>query len=162
MEAIPADLKALPRWVMWRYAFDAHRNKWTKIPHVARLTENRKASTSDPDTWAPFPIARVCYENGNFDGIGFVLCLNDRLVGVDLDHCIDPQTGEVEQWAVDLMRKMPGYWECSPSQTGLRHIRKGTLPPNTPRRRGNVEVYNTGRFVTFTGFSLEGWLYNAR
>jgi putative DNA primase/helicase len=159
MDAIPAEIKALRRWVCWRYVLAD--NRWTKVPFQARVTENRKASVSAPDTWAPFNVARACYENGDFDGIGFVLCLGDGYVGIDLDHVVDARTGEVEPWAEALILKMPGYWELSPSQTGLRHIRKGTLPPGEPRRRGQVEMYDCGRFLTITGVSLEGWINGA-
>jgi primase-polymerase (primpol)-like protein len=160
-DAIPAELKALRRWVMWRYVFDQKRGQWTKVPYVARLTINQKASVSAPDTWDTFGAAITCYENGDFDGIGFVLVLGDGFVGVDLDHCVDAQTGDVEQWAEALIAQMPGYWELSPSQTGFRHIRKSTLPPG-PRRRGNVEMYDCGRYLTITGHSMEGWIDVAR
>jgi primase-polymerase (primpol)-like protein len=166
VEMIPAKLKRLRRWVVWRYVWDEKRGAWTKVPFVARLTQNRKASVSDPSTWDTFGAAMSCYENGNFDGIGFVLVVGDGLMGVDLDDCIDAETGEVHPWAEQFIKIMPGYWEVSPSGTGFRHIRRDTLPPGKRRTTLDngitVEMYDRGRYLTITGHSMEGWINGAR
>ena len=43
-------------------------------------------------------VLRACKEQG-YGGIGFVFAPKDDLCGVDLDGCLDPQTGEIEGWA---------------------------------------------------------------
>ena len=67
-ENIPAELKATPQWVVWKYFF---RDKWTKPPFNAHT--GNLAATNDPATWSNYETAEAAYRNGGFDGIGFVL-----------------------------------------------------------------------------------------
>ena len=83
-------------------------------------------------------------------GIGFVFTADDPFVGVDLDHCRDPETGEVEPWAQEIVDELDSYTEVSPSKTGLHSIVNGKLPPGG-RRKGRVEMYEAGRYFTVTG-----------
>jgi len=73
---------------------------------------------------------------------------------VDLDHCREPPEGEVEPWASGIVERLDSYAEVSPSGTGIRIIAKGTLPPKG-RKNGHFEIYETGRYLTFTGQKLE-------
>ncbi|MBI4235861.1 MAG: DUF3987 domain-containing protein [Chloroflexi bacterium] len=92
---------------------------------------------------------------GGFNGIGYVLSESDPFVGVDLDNCVDPETGVILPWASEVIRDLDTYTEYSPSMTGLRSILIGKLPPEG-RHRGDVEVYETKRFLTITGAHLKG------
>lgn len=144
--AVPTDLKRLDRWVCWKA--EARGGKLTKIPVDPKTGQN--ASATDPVTWASFLVAlkarRTCG-----GGIGFVL--GAGIVGVDLDHCRDAETGVIEPWAVEIIRKLNGYTELSPSGTGVHVIVRGKLPEGR-RRKGNVEMYDSGRFFTVTGRAL--------
>ena len=99
------------------------------------------------------------YKRGGWDGIGFVLSPTaggeDRLVGVDLDKCRDPQTGAVEPWAAEIVRTLNTYTEVSPSGRGLRLFLLGRLPAKG-RKRGLYENYESGRYVTVTGQHIDG------
>lgn len=137
---IPEELKALDRWV-------CHRAKQPVDPKTGY-----PAAVNQPATWAPYAQALAAYQRGGFDGLGFVFN-GDGIVGVDLDKCRDPQTGEIEPWAAGIVRVLDGYTEVSPSGTGLHVLVRGELPPGRCRK-GRIEAYATGRYFTVTGRAL--------
>ncbi len=93
---IPDELQILPHWVNWDPALvDA---RWTKVLKNAH-TRNR-ASSTNPDTWAAFERALKT----NPGRIGFVLTSSGFTV-IDLDHCRDPDTGIIDEWAWLIIRR---------------------------------------------------------
>jgi len=149
---IPKGLKDLNQWVVWKAE---HKNgKWTKVPYNPHTKKNAKVN--DPKSWSNYETAINCYKESNgFDGIGFVLTVNDPFIGWDLDKCRDGKTGEIEKWAQKIINCMNSYSETSPTGTGIRIFAKGSLP-KTGRKKGNIEVYETGRYLTLTGHHLPG------
>lgn len=147
-EGIPLALKTRPQWVGWKYAWDG--KKWTKHPYNPRT--GRKASSTDLMTWTPFADVLATYKAGGYDGAGFVFCSGDPYCGVDLDKCVDSETGEIEPWAAEIVETLDSYTEFSPSGTGLHIIVKGEIPSNS--KKGRIEMYSTKRFFTMTGHSL--------
>jgi primase-polymerase (primpol)-like protein len=83
-----------------------------------------------------------------------VLTQENGIVGIDLDHCFNPETSKCEQWAIDIINKMDSYTEVSPSGEGIRIFVKGLLPPGG-RKKGYIEMYSSGRYLTITGNSLK-------
>jgi hypothetical protein len=156
-DLIPADLKELPRWVVWRYIEeedpDTGEIDWDKPPVNPRTSG--PGSSTTPKTWAPYDTALAAYQRGGLDGVGFVLDGSDDLVGVDLDKCRDAATGAVEPWALEIVRGLDTYTEASPSGRGLRLFLRGKLPPHG-RKKGPYENYSQGRYVTVTGQHLGG------
>jgi putative DNA primase/helicase len=152
---IPPELKERPHFVLWRYEYrDGNQNPWRKVPYQVN---GQRASSTDPNTWAASEAAleALLAHSGRFDGIGFALSPNDSFVGVDLDHCRNPEDGNIELWAQDIVDRLDSCTEVTPSGTGLRIFVQGKLPPQG-RKRGNFEVYESGRFLTITGHHLEG------
>lgn len=149
IENIPDELKATPQWVIWRAVPKPNQpGKFDKVPYDPH--SGTKASVSDADTWVPFSLVTA------EERIGFVFTADDPFVGIDLDGARNPQTGEIAAWALDVIRRFPGwYWEASPSGTGVHGIGKGKLPPGG-RKRDKIEVYEAGRFFTVTGYSVAG------
>ncbi|MEE9315449.1 MAG: phage/plasmid primase, P4 family [Rhizobiaceae bacterium] len=45
---------------------------------------------------------------------------NNRLIGIDLDGCVDTTTGAVEIWAEKILEKISSYSEISPSGSGIK------------------------------------------
>lgn len=141
---MPGELRQHPRWVVWKDA---------KVPFSATAV-CCKASATNPDTWATFDQAQTAYEEGGYEGVGFVLT-GDGLVGVDLDKCV--QGGSPSQDAMGLMDHIGcRYIELSPSGKGLRGFGYGDVIVGT---RGllngvNVELYATKRYLTVTGHPL--------
>ncbi len=107
-----------------------------------------KASSTDLMTWRTFEEAVRALETGEYDGVGFVFSSGDPFVGIDLDKCRDPETGELEDWAAKIVKDLGGYAEASFSGTGIHIFVKGKTPN---RRRGRIEVYSSERFFTVTG-----------
>lgn len=152
IENIPTELKAFDQWVLWRA--ELREEKWTKVPYSLK---NRKAKVNAPNTWGTFEQIWQAYLNTpGFTGVGFVLSENDPFSGFDIDKCRAPETGRVDPWALEYLYILNSYSETSPSQTGLRILVKGSLPPSG-RRKGPVEMYETGRFLTITGHHLPNY-----
>jgi primase-polymerase (primpol)-like protein len=144
--ALPASLREREQWVCWKE--EERDGKPTKIPVTPGT--GAFASSTDPDTWASFETALEYTEIGNADGIGFVFTDDDPIVGVDLDDCRDPETGDVDDAELDIIERLDSYTEVSPSGTGYHVLITGELPEGK-NRRGNFELYDTARFFTVTG-----------
>ena len=145
---IPAELRALPQWVCWKYEPDKA-GKLTKVP---RRTNGRFASSTTPATWTDFETALAAA--ARFDGLGIVCA--GGLAGIDLDHCIDDD-GELSDRARSIVDRMDTYTEITPSGHGLRCLFFGELPGDGISSNAlNVEMYDSGRYFTVTGKHLEG------
>ena len=168
VENIPQELAERRQWVLWLY--EERNGQRTKRPYQAN---GRPASHTDPSTWGEFARVVDTYLNnhvGRWKGIGFVLSADDPFAGIDLDHCIQPDTGLLEDWAADIVSRINSYTERSPSGTGLRILLRGKLPEGLspkgggrkktrvgPDGKGAIEVYDKLRFLTITGHSLGEW-----
>jgi primase-polymerase (primpol)-like protein len=84
------------------------------------------------------------------------------VVGVDADKCRARDTGEIAPWAWALVRRLDTWFQASPTGTGLRGFLAGRIPERLlaggkqGRRRGPVEVYQGGRYLTLTTARLPG------
>jgi putative DNA primase/helicase len=143
-DGIPAELKERDQWVCWR--FERRDGKWTKLPIDPK--NGRGASSTAPTTWGPFEKALAYYErhqgDGKADGIGFVFAEDDPFAGVDLDDTRNATTGGFDHQATEL----------SPSGTGVKVFLRGKIPPGG-NRKGNVEMYDRGRYFAVTGHRIE-------
>jgi primase-polymerase (primpol)-like protein len=146
-ENIPAEIQALRQWVCWRYQKNAQ-GKLTKVPFDP--TGEYTASSTDPSTWGDFAGAFRTYFLGDcgIDGIGFVLREDGDFVGIDLDHCVSD--GKISTWALKIIFELESYSEFSPSGSGVRIFLSGKLPFGG-RKRGSIEMYESGRYLTVTG-----------
>jgi primase-polymerase (primpol)-like protein len=152
VESIPTELKVRERWVAWRLR--PRGNKLSKIP--VNPHTGGTASSTDPATWSTFAAAVAFYEKREgIAGIGFVFANGDSFVGVDLDDCVDPETGGIESQAGDIVSFLNSYAEISPSGAGIKIFLRGALPEGR-RRAGKVEMYCAGRYFTVTGHALAG------
>jgi len=149
-DALPDEIRSTSRAVVWKR--ERRNGKSTKVPYQpGRPAEH--ARVDDPETWGAFDVALGNVEDGKADGVGFVL--GDGIVGIDLDGCRDPETGELEDWAQRIVEDLDSYTEVSPSGTGLHILVRGFLPPGR-RRRGPIEMYAGGRYFTVTAEHVEG------
>ena len=149
--AVPDELTALPNWVCYRMEERAGQSKPTKVPYSPSSGE--KAKANDVATWTDYETCVAAVERGEYDGIGFEF--GSGYIGIDLDHCRDVETGEVQDWAQDIIAHLDSYTEASPSGTGVHIITKGALPPGR-RREGPVEMYAEARYFTVTGAHVAG------
>jgi putative DNA primase/helicase len=144
LDNIPEELRRRPQWLVWK--LEERYGKPTKIPYIAGGVG--KASSTDSETWRSFDEAVAALKTGRYDGIGFVFSTGDPYAGADLDDCRNPETGELEEWAVKIVQDLDGYAEVSPSGKGVHIIVRGKAPN---RKRGKVEAYSSERYFTMTG-----------
>jgi hypothetical protein len=144
-DRIPAELKFLPQWVVWK--LENHGGpKPTKVPYAAKWGTH--ASVTKPSTWGTFDDAVAAVQSGKYSGLGFVLTYDDPYTFVDLDDAKGDEAIFARQQKV--FSELPSYAERSPSGTGLHIICKGRVGP-PGRKRAQIEVYSGERFMTMTG-----------
>lgn len=151
---VPAELRARPQWVVWKYETREGDDKPTKMPYQPNAPK-RKASSNAPRTWASFEAAMRTGPKHGFDGVGYVLSADDPYCGFDLDKCLSPEgtpNSGIRPW-LDLLQT---YAEVSPSGSGIKGIAIGALP-GKGINAGSVEIYDQGRFFTITGRKLAGF-----
>jgi primase-polymerase (primpol)-like protein len=135
---------------VWKLEKRAGEDKPTKMPYIAGGGVGRAKST-DLMTWRPFEEAVRALETGRYRGVGFVFCSADPFVGVDLDDCRNPETGEIAEWAQKIIDSFKDVvlLEASPSGRGVHLITKGVCKDGVNTK--SVEVYGQDRFFTVTG-----------
>lgn len=163
--AIPQELRERPQWLVWR--LDPERGK---IPYQARRL-SQMARANDPTTWATYDEAvdKMAAANAPsatrlvkpVDGIGFVPTKDDPFTFIDLDGCV--VDGEIVPDAQQIIDSLPGYWETSPSGTGIRGVVLGSLPVDAgnvgkaawkehgPHAKAQIEAYDQGHYFAMTG-----------
>lgn len=167
LASIPAELTARAQWVLWRgedrVDLQTGEVKITKIPVDPQTLRN--ASSTDPSTWGTFqqcvaalPVALEEWEHTDpaayrGGGLGFVFSDDDPYSGVDLDHCRNPDTGCLAPRTQLYIEALASYTELSPSGAGVHVWVEGMLPPHG-RKHAQVEMYNSGRFFTITGWHV--------
>jgi putative DNA primase/helicase len=158
LRMIPAELRERPQWVGWRYVVRDGRQ--TKTPINPRT--GRNGSSTNLTTWGTFDEAIAAVERFKLCGIGYVFSADDPYLGIDLDACRNPATGELTPWASKIVNKIPGYWEVSPSGYGVKGIVRATLKPghNVKKLKDvptfgdkspEIALYDHGRFWCLTG-----------
>lgn len=133
IENIPKELQEVNQWVCWVGS--------DKVPKNPATGSN--AQSNNPKTWGTFKQAVKACETFEFDGIGFMF--GNGYFGVDLDHCIDDL-----DFCDEFVETLCSYAEISKSKSGIHIICKGELPEGG-RRKGNVEMYDKGRYFICTG-----------
>ena len=174
LDQIPSALTIKNNWVLWRYTWKegtkGKPGKWDKPPYQPN---GNHASATAKHTWSSFKLVEEVYERGlnlpaddprHYDGVGFVPHTIGRpdhadrqIVFGDLDHCRDKESGAISSEAMEDLKSINSYCEPSPSGTGLRFVAYGA-PPFPPkqngRKKGHIEIYQGGRYLTITGQRL--------
>ena len=147
---VPHELRALNRWVMWQLV--QRKGSWTKMP---KTINGAAASSTDSSTWSTFDdVCDALLMGDGFDGIGLVL--GTDVQGIDLDDCRDPVTGVLTDLANEVLERVQGYAEVSPSGTGIKVFAKTNLDGSRTKKEVGVELYKDGRYFTVTGHRLNG------
>jgi hypothetical protein len=95
------------------------------------------------------------YKNRGCSGLGFFFTKEARKVGIDLDGCRNPETGEVDPWALEIVQRCNSYSEISVSGKGLHIVVTGVLP-GEGKNQGGIEIYDDRRYFAMTGVLLTG------
>jgi primase-polymerase (primpol)-like protein len=139
-KVLPDELTIRDRWI---------RRSATKVPVTIG---GMPASSTDPRTWSTYNDAASSTAGV---GLGFVLSDEDDIVCLDLDHCLNPLTGQLALWAAAIVRDAGAtYVEVSPSGDGLHIWGRADVRQGRKLRRPDgtaVEIYGTGRYIAMTG-----------
>jgi putative DNA primase/helicase len=156
LQNIPLELKRIARWVLWDFieVGEEDSKRWSKVP---LQINDKTASTNNPATWSDFMTVEQAYNTGKYAGIGFVFTQDDDLCGIDLDDCIDEE-GKISDFAQNILDKVEGYAEISPSGTGLKIFTRADLTTAFVDHSKGFEAYGRGRFFTITGNHIQGTL----
>ncbi|MBO6267796.1 MAG: DNA primase, partial [Clostridium sp.] len=151
----PEELKKLNRWVGYRLVPDKDGGKPKKVPINAVTGQNAKSN--DPSTWCDYQTAKDAADQYGYNGIGFMFVKEDGYVGVDVDHCYDPETNTFNEIATAIMGRQPTYMEFSPSGDGIHLWFKGTKPKGASKNTDTgVEMYDSVRYFTVTDKPIPG------
>lgn len=148
---VPDDLAERDQWVLWRY--EERNGRSTKVPYQVG---GRRASSTDPKTWASFEAVSNEWRNApaRYAGLGFVFSSGDLFCGIDLDDSLDAG-GNPKSWARGVVERFGDtYIEISPSGTGLKIFARGAVPANLGGAKvgdGQIEIYDHARYFAVTG-----------
>ena len=147
-----AELQKLKQWVCCKLTPLAD-GKLNKIPF--NPATGKAADTTNPETWVDYQTAAAAISAGRYKGLGFVFA--GGYMGIDLDHVVNPDTGEVEPFAATIAQAFDSYTEYSPSGTGLHILIKIDSPEGIYTGKRNdespidIEMYTAERYFTVTG-----------
>lgn len=146
---IPEELQKLQQWVCWQGIPDPSRpGKIKKIPINPRTGGN--AQSNNPSTWTDYDTALAASKQ--YSGLGLMFA--NGYFGIDIDGVEQEikayKAGDNDNIVAEFIYTLESYAEYSQSGKGIHIICRGTLPEGG-RRRGNVEMYQEGRFFIMTG-----------
>ncbi|HEV2175132.1 MAG TPA: primase C-terminal domain-containing protein, partial [Nitrospira sp.] len=166
---IPADMKRIPHWVVYREFHDAEKpGKFVKVPfrskepNVPAFKKDGNGRVDRTLSWSTFEDAvAACLDPQNkLEGIGWDIFT--PYVAADWDK------DDVKPDTLELIKSFGSYAEVSPSGEGYHLILRGNAPPdpkdkspapkswNVPAGVGNFEIYSRDRWFTVTGNQVEG------
>lgn len=140
---------------MWLKANDLYTTKhfvcWIEGKIPINVYTGGGAQSNNPQTWATFEQC-IQYKNTHKEikGIGIMLGVDDKgrqIVGIDIDHITKNKLIDTMN---DILSTVCGYQEISQSGDGVHIITLGTLPKGI-RKKGGLEIYDTGRYIALTG-----------
>lgn len=172
---VPAAMRGLPQWLVWKYVQKAPGAKPAKMPYYVngqlRGWPNGKPKNGEPTEAQPQAgqgdeldrahlvsfdeaVAAVAARPA-WAGVGFAFLPGDGLVGIDVDHAVDLDTGEISELCQLVLGLCPSYAETSVSGTGLHVIGLGATEKFKDDLIG-LEVYAGSQFFTVTGRAWPG------
>ena len=151
----PSVLTGKRNWIGWRLVHNPKDpDRPIKLPVCIR--------TGQPDGYT-LPENHVTYDEAvaavgrlGLSGVGFVLTPNCGLFGGDMDKCRDPATGVIRAREQEIIDRRETYFEISPSGRGVRFFALSDVPLRDAVIGGGIELYSSGRYLTFTGDHIVG------
>ena len=157
--SVPSALASRRNWICWRADpdYDAQgklKPKPKKTPII--VGAGTSLAWQKPENHVTYDEAVAAVQKHNLSGVGFVLTAGCGLIGGDLDGCRNPATGVIEPWAQAIIDLRETYYEISPSGEGVRFWTTTDLPLKKFEKQGGVELYFSGRYLTFSGDHIAG------
>lgn len=150
---VPAELRERAQWLVWRFESHPGDKKPRKVPYYTngRRRQGEQGSAADREQLVLFDHAFNVKSRENYDGVGFAFLPDDGLIGIDLDNCIDGETGLLQDRAQKIIEACASYTELSPSKRGVHIFVKGHVDRSFKSNQIGVEVFCGAQFFTFTG-----------
>lgn len=145
---LPQTLRSSGRWIRWDLRTVEGRDAKVPVSHVTGEPINHL----DPKNWISFE--QAIQPSPRSTGPGLVIGL--PLVGIDIDGCYDPETGEWEPWAWAFIEQHKTYWEFSPSRTGVHGWLHGDAGDLKEEKRDGIEIYSCNHYLTVSGEHVPG------
>lgn len=148
---IPAELKNLCGFLLWRA--EGYGPKPRKVPYYTngKRRGGKNGSPEDKAQLATFEEACAALQQGGYAGLGFAMLPEWGLTALDFDGCV--VDGVVAPEVLVLVEG--GYWEVSPSSTGVRAFVKGNLGNHKSHKDKwpafGFETFADKGYVTITG-----------
>lgn len=154
VEAIPQALKDVSQWVLWRAEPSEKKSgALDKVPYRVNQP-GVHASSTNAATWADYERAHEIYSTIQPPVDGLMFACGNGIGAIDIDGCINLETGEIDKSALEIIAAVDSYTEKSVSGRGIRIFAR--LPEAKGCRGHNVEIYTTKRFMTVTGQHVPG------
>ena len=149
--SVPAAMRDLPQWLLWRFESYAGDKKPRKVPYYVsgRKRSGEQGSDADRAELKSFDIALTHLQQGRYEGLGFAFLPGDGLIGIDIDGAIDDD-GVVSDRCHAIITACASYTELSPSGRGVHVICQGQTKSFKDNSIG-LEVFSGRQFFTVTG-----------
>jgi len=164
-DGIHPKIKVMNVWACWKFISNPDKEKPDKVPYsyqinpVTKQYEIRLASSNKPETWMSFGDAmRLLKSSRAFKGLQIALLPTppqddeDRLVGIDLDKALC-EDGTLKSEYLEWILKFNTRFELSPGD-GVRGFCFGHFPTFGGKHQGNIEIYQSGKWLTVTGHKI--------
>jgi len=158
---MPAAMAERAQWLLWKFEHRPDKPKPLKMPYWANGRRRQGVQGGDEDRAALVPLDVVLQRlaaGQQWSGIGFAFLPGDGLIGVDVDHAIDPATGQPSELCRLVVDSLGSYTELSPSGTGVHVIVAGEVEKFKDDLIG-LEVYATSQYFTCTGQRCSGGVW---
>lgn len=146
---VPIKLKKIPQWVMWN---SRKREKKDGGYYLSKepvsINNDFGFKWDNTNNLYTFQEVQTAYNNGSFNGIGFVLFPEDKLVCIDIDDLENVNNLPPELHNLTLH----SYVEKSPSGNGLHLWIEGEKPEWVGTKQNGIEFFGgQTKFITVTG-----------
>lgn len=152
LPTFPEILLAIARWMVYIFVPGDNGGKPIKQPfNPMTLTMGNRIDDTSSYAFAADTLEHaMAYGTGEvhqhgprFAGLGFRFeyCAKAPFIFIDLDHCRNPATGEIEPWALAIIERLNSYIEVSPSGKGVHILCRSRRTPVAGNRSGNIEIY---------------------
>ena len=151
---VPDAMKSLKNWCVFRTKYNPETERQDKF--VISPMDGKWAKTNDPDTWVDFETAIKYAEENDCAGLSFALDGKCGITCIDLDKSIS-KDGKLTESAEKLTQELAEtYTETSVSGNGIHIFVADDILRKTYKNRadlpdGEIEVYDSGRFISMTG-----------
>ena len=181
LQAMPQVMRDLPQWLLWKFLPREGGGKPPKVPYYAGGSprgwpkgkpRDGKATDDQPQVPQGHELDRAALVTldvaiqrlrGNmaWHGVGFAFLPGDGLIGIDIDHAIDGETGEISELCKTLVGLCNSYTEASVSGTGVHIICRGEVEKTFKDDPIGLEVYAGHQYFVCSGDHWEGTPFEA-